>query len=501
MKPNNEQASDQIDAKTGEYLAGNGDQLDSEQNTFKVIPNVKQTFKALEPEKGEHITAEQAAGVVTNAVNIPDDKQLQRQSLREEGTWNYKKPVWHLTWKKPGAFGFENEIQAYVDANTGQLVEVSNRSLRPGSNTVEVDEELSLRQEDLTKRALSKIKSLYPNAPESLKWRMSNNSKNYTNHEDIITFQFQRYMNEIPVQNDGVTMTFSTDGELIQYNVQETANLENKVHELKATLTKEEAEKTYLNHLNAELQYNLSRNGVNEDGQVQNDMKLVFKSILEDVPHQEVVLDAETGEWRSLYNINEEDQSYIQPTNLDGHWAEDEIITLIKHKILQVNEAGEVNPNETITYGKWLQMISKAIEPNYEQYMERNNGNEESVSEDNEVYAAAMFAEGREWLDQEINEISMEQTLTREQLARSVVNVLQYDKIASFMKQKSNFSDIKNSQNKGAIYIVDSLGIMQGNHGNFNPDANVTKAEAAVVMMRMVQLQDKLDTQIRDERY
>ncbi|QHE52386.1 YcdB/YcdC domain-containing protein [Pontibacillus sp. HMF3514] len=500
-KPNHEGSSEVIDAKTGEYLQANGDPLDVKQSTFKEIPEGEKVFEAVEPIKGERITAEQAANVVTNAVNIPEGKQLQRTSLREDGSWNYKKPVWHLTWMEPGAFGYENEVRAYVDAKTGQLVEVTTRSLRPGTNSIEIDEEESLTKEEITQLALSKIQSLYPNATEELKWKLNKEASLYSSHENVVSFQFQRYLNDIPVQNDRVTMTYSLDGELIHYNVQQTPQLEEKVSELQATISKGEARETYLKHLKAELQYNLFREGIGEDGTEQIDMKLVYKRTLQDVPHQYVVLDAETGKWRSLYRNNGVEQTYNQPTNLNGHWAKDELMTLAKHKILQVNDAGEINPSDTITYGKWLQMISKAIEPNYKLYMERNIDQEESINKENEFYAALMFADGREWLDEEISQIPVEKVLTREQLAESVVNILQYDKIATFMNQESKFSDITNSSNKGAIHVVQTLGIMQGNHGKFYPNASVTKAEAAVVMMRMVKLQDKLDQEIRDERY
>ncbi|KGX91524.1 YcdB/YcdC domain-containing protein [Pontibacillus marinus] len=500
-EPNHQGFSEVIDAETGEYLLANGEPLDVKQSTFKVIPEGDKTFKAVEPKKGERITAEQAANVVTNAVNIPEGKQLQRTSLREDGSWNYKKPVWHLKWLEPGAFGYENEVRAYVDAKTGQLVEVTTRSLRPGTNSLEIEQDESLTNEEITQLALSKIQSLYPNATKDLKWKLNKEASLYSSHENVVSFQFQRYLNDIPVQNDGVTMTYSLDGELIHYNVQQTPQLEEKVSDLKETISKDVAREAYLKHLMAELQYNLFREGIGEDGKEQSDMKLVYKRTLKDVPHQHVVLDAETGKWRSLYSNNGEEQTYNQPANLEGHWAKDELMALAKHKILQVNDAGEINPNETITYGKWLQMISKAIEPNYERYMERNMDQEKNISKENEFYTALLFADGREWLDEELSQVPVEKALTREQLAKSVVNILQYDQFATFLKQKSNFSDIADNIDKGAIQVVDILGIMKGNHGKFYPNESVTKAEAAVVMMRMVKLQDKLDQEFRDERY
>jgi hypothetical protein len=59
-----------------------------------------------------------------------------------------------------------------------------------------------------------------------------------------------------------------------------------------------------------------------------------------------------------------------------------------------------------------------------------------------------------------------------------------------------SFSDADEVQNKGAAAIVFGLEIMNGKGQEFAPKDQVSRAEAAIVIMRMVGLQGKLDMPI-----
>ena len=60
----------------------------------------------------------------------------------------------------------------------------------------------------------------------------------------------------------------------------------------------------------------------------------------------------------------------------------------------------------------------------------------------------------------------------------------------------NQFSDSSSISNKGAVALVVKLGLLKDENGKFNPQQNVTKALAASVIMKLVELQGKIDQPI-----
>ncbi|CAM4330371.1 S-layer-like y domain-containing protein [Paenibacillus endophyticus] len=103
------------------------------------------------------------------------------------------------------------------------------------------------------------------------------------------------------------------------------------------------------------------------------------------------------------------------------------------------------------------------------------------------------------WLKVYKNEESdfFEQTLTRDQLALMLVQMLDYDKLSVFMNKDKDITSLKDAssiQNKGAAALAIKLGLLTSSGGKFHPNAPVTKAQASVLLIRLANLQDKLDT-------
>lgn len=76
---------------------------------------------------------------------------------------------------------------------------------------------------------------------------------------------------------------------------------------------------------------------------------------------------------------------------------------------------------------------------------------------------------------------------------------LKYGKLSSFLANDavvSSFSDSAAINYKGAVALVVKLGLLEGENGKFDPQRIVTKAQAAIVIMKMVELQGKLDQPI-----
>ncbi|MNE62481.1 Endo-1,4-beta-xylanase A precursor [compost metagenome] len=120
------------------------------------------------------------------------------------------------------------------------------------------------------------------------------------------------------------------------------------------------------------------------------------------------------------------------------------------------------------------------------------------VSADSPYYDAVNFAVSRSWLDKDAV-LKPEDKLTREELAVLVSSFLKYSKLAAFLGNDNtvtSFSDSASITNKGAVALVVRLGLLQGENGKFNPQQHLTKAQAASIIMKLVELQGKTDQPI-----
>lgn len=487
-----------IDAQTGEFLTHAGDVFRAEDMQLKEVTG-ENHYESITLNEGETISAEQAEEVVLKYLNIPENKQLSSKRLREN-SWHNDSKVWHLVWRDPQTFRPEGESEARVDASTGKLISFREFRYGPNQKNENNDPNITLTEKELTSLAMEYINQLYPNATDNLKWRLNENPYAKEESNNQYRYYFKRFFNGLPVNNDSVTLTLNDDGKIVYYYLSETPDLESKVTGLKQEISKEQARKDYLANLDVKIQFNNFGGFMSSDGPVESFTKLVYSRELNNQLRYGYVLDAETGEWRSTYgNAPSKDQTEVKPIDLAGHWAEEQLETLTKHKVMVLDDSSKLNPNATISYGNWIQMMAKASNPNYDRY-HNNEDAYKNITKDNEYYQAIMFSAQRGWLDEDLETITTEGPFTRESLADSIVRILGYDQIATFMGTNLDYDDKEAIQYKGAVELVKTLGIMNGNNNLFHPNREVTKAEAAVVMMRMVYLQGNTDQKIGSYR-
>ncbi|MNI57852.1 Endo-1,4-beta-xylanase A precursor [compost metagenome] len=211
------------------------------------------------------------------------------------------------------------------------------------------------------------------------------------------------------------------------------------------------------------------------------------------------VLDAQSGSWVQVYEVNGTAGTSTSATDVQGHAQEKQLTELLKYGVITPDADGKVNPEQEITVGDWLTYVSKATTPYYSQYyMTADKQAVAGVSSDSPYYDAVSFAVSRNWVDAG-KSVQPEKKLNREELAVLLSSLLKYSKLASFLDNDStvtSFSDNAAITNKGAVALVVHLGLLQGEGGKFNPQQNVTKAQAAAVIMKLVELQGKTDQPI-----
>jgi hypothetical protein len=234
-------------------------------------------------------------------------------------------------------------------------------------------------------------------------------------------------------------------------------------------------------------------------------VKLVYQRAYKDLANNGYIMDAKDGKLRPTYvdASGKNDKAVETPKDIIAHWAQKDLQTMVQFSILQPDTAGLLNPDASVTLGDWMNMIAQASNP---QFLNQNNYNGTSstvgfqdINNKSPYYQASLFFIQSKWLDpKKTPELRPEQKLTREEFAESIIHIVKYSRIADILGDKIQlpFKDMDQISHKNAVSLVVKLGLMTGADGSFMPKAEVTKAQAATVMMRLVYLQGKLDQPI-----
>jgi hypothetical protein len=405
---------------------------------------------------------------------------------------------------------FPVNTHATVDAATGQILEYRQDAFGPPWTTSEKQQQTSspITKEEAKNKAMEYMNVLYPNAADELK--LVNNSPNPNKEDSSFGFQFQRFYKGIPVGGENATITLDASGKLTSYYANRTDDLESALGKLEAKMTLEDAKAKYLKDTTEQLQYR--RFGgyyYAQTGSYQPvSVKLVYVRVNRNPSQMGYVLNAVNGEWTPAFTGPESAVSGSEPIpqDMSGHWAEKELAILLKYGVIKADDAGLIHPDEAITLGDWMNMMKQAVIPGFEPQApynaEAKAASFSDVGNASPYFAASQLYIQNRWLDPEATPaLHPEQPLNREALAVNLVHLVKYDKLASVLGNSaadafSDRSDISDA-GRGAAGLAVQLGLLTATADNrFEPLRKVTKAEAAVVLMRLVALQGKLDQAI-----
>lgn len=492
-----------VDAVSGDLLSDMGNVLDAEASAYRELGPSDSVYRSVD---GGIRTARQAVERVKAFFEIPEGWELRDESRRD--SWrNDNKPVWSLSWQSPNdsVFGMSRNIFAVVEAETGRILELNGSSLAPvnvGTSTeTGKSPAAAITQEEADKKADSLIRQLYPDAANTLKmvsWTSSPSSA------EGFAYQYQQFYEGIPVEGGYAYLYLNAQGSLNGFSIFTPAGLEKAASGLRAGLSKEQAEELYRKNTAIALQY--SRFGgyyVNQTF-AEPELRLVYRQTLPD-DRLQAAIDARSGELRTYGFDSPKGPAGSQAaTDIQGHWAEEELQTMLDYRILHPDESGQMNPDEGMTLGGWMDVVMRAMtSANSASYIGNPPGHPaySDLPADSPYRQAVEFFTSRKWLvTAEAGRIGLEEALSREQLAVSLVHILGYDKLAAYLeddKEVAAFADSGEIKKKGAVSIVQKLGLLEGmEDGRFHPAGTVTRAQAAVLLMRLVHLQGKVDTPI-----
>lgn len=469
-----------IDAETGKFINEQGKALDETATTPSKTPLGDKASPR--PVLQKELTQDAAYKLVKEALALPDDLILDNANYNEGSQKDQS--VWSFNWhKKDNQHSYTG---ATINAKTGELLNFNNdsdfydRNNKDFTVNITKDQALKTATELVKKIAYDKIDSLYVTPPQD----------NYYNNEKkpkFYTIYFARKVNGIPVQDQGVTVSISSEtGEITRYN-QNWLNLE--FPDPTKAIDKVKAKEIYLSNSKVKLNYMLPFNP-SEQAKTMEDALLIYQA---GNNYSYKYLDAMDGKWK-----NPETGKVIndgEPVkDIQGHKNEKELQAMVDYNIYDL-EDGKVNPEKIVTRGDMVEMVLRATGDYGFWYDESRPLAFKDVKMNSSYYPYLQRALDRGIVKKDGDNFEPDKAVTREELAVFLVRSLGFDKLASTEGVfEENFKDNDKIKYKGHVSLIKKLGIIKGNaKGEFSPNKTVTKAEVSVFLYRFLDKYSQLN--------
>ena len=160
--------------------------------------------------------------------------------------------------------------------------------------------------------------------------------------------------------------------------------------------------------------------------------KLVYSLIPKHMNREGFLLDAQTGQWRSVSSGEVISLDKVVVSDIEGHWGQQALQLMLDYQALDVKD-GKVNPDDKIKRGELVKMLVIAM----------NGGNGgfyygadraasfADVSNGSKYFAYVENAVDRGLLDVGA-EFNPEATMNREEMAQLIVKALGYKTLAKY---------------------------------------------------------------------
>ncbi|CAH1057664.1 YcdB/YcdC domain-containing protein [Paenibacillus pseudetheri] len=508
-KPNNwivgwrpiDQSLYPIDALTGKRIDLEGKESVSTAVVYSDLTKTKDVFQARS--STTELSAKEAEQLVKKVAYIPADRKLISQSLRNDYQDTDRK-IWQLNWGGNGnerfiGAGFPEQSSAEIDAKTGEILQYQAQAYGVTQDKKEEPAPAGgkkLSETEAKTKALSIINSLYPQASQKLKLVEYGANSSVTSDGSGYRYQFIRVHQGIPVSDSTISVSLDLYGRLISYMGNRIKGIDEITLSPDEKISKKEALETYKPKYQTKLRYTQVGGYNAYNSYVAPKVKLIYDTTIAEFNGLSQVLDAATGKWVAVYDYLGQQDAQISATDIKGHAAEQPLSELVKYHVITPDADGKVNPDQEISVGDWLTYLAKASNPNFSNYYNNNERKTVAgVKPENSYYDAVTYAADRKWINKD-ESLQIDSKLTREQLAVQLANFLKYNKLSAYLDKDvtvSQFSDSSSINNKGAVALVVKLGLLKDDNGKFNPQQTVTKALAASVIMKLVELQGKTD--------
>lgn len=415
------------------------------------------------------ITKEAAVKAVEKYFKIPEGYRLSNARLYEA----YRSPdqrIWTMDWNKESSDGQYGSVYAQVDALTSELI-----SYRKYDDTMYSKE---FKQKYDVKWAQSKaeefLKEIQPQRFTSVKLeeppKMTGAPEQVRQHN----FNYVRYVNDIPYLANGFNLGIdAATGEITYYSMQ-WRNVYFPGPE--GIIAQEKAEERFFEDIGLKLAYV----GIYDPNTGETPYKLVYKIN----PAESYVFDAFKFVPLDYSGKPIEQHEKTVFTDIEGHWAQRDIELLVELGII-ASEEGEFRPDETIPVGDFVKLLMIARGHRVPIYPPQRPMMDSTLDEETENYYNAAKKLG--WIKE--GEFSVEDYLSRQGAAVLLVRAQGYQSVAAlqgiYQVPASDSASVK-ADYRGHVAIALGQGLLGKIDDNFYPEAPITNAQAATVLVRLL---------------
>jgi len=474
------------------------------------------------PAANLNLTKEQAVQKVTDTFGLSSDLKLQDASYNESTNPETGEIVstWNLNWNKPVDKAANSKIigggaWATVDSKTGEIKDFHN--YEPYEPDKEVDAKVSLDTASAT--AADFVKKLLPAYTDQLVLALPNEKDipaDQLKHMRTWDISFKRVIDGVAAGYEQAMLSVDrTTGKVVNYSFSfsdvpypaqqpEVMDIDKAKDQL---LSQYEIKLNYMLTGNGGLgviplaKYNLmvASGDIPPQAAVQSaDEKQVAKLVYALVPkysQEAILLDAQTGQWKSANTGEVITLGKIKVDDIDNHWARNELQLMVDYQALDVKD-GKVNPEQTMTRGEMIKMLVIAINGGNSgiYYGAERRASFADVKAGSPYFAYVESAVDRGLLDPGAD-FNPNAPMNREDMAQLIVKALGYQNLTKYEGIfNSNFADAAQLKNAGAAAIVLGLGIMSLDNNNFEPQQEVSRAQAASAFFRFLQKRAELQS-------
>ncbi len=369
-------------------------------------------------------------------------------------------------------------VSARIDAATGEITSFSTPSSEREDNPAKYDEAAAKKavEEFLNQIQPGKFKETkYKEIEDEIIRNIEIEAPKY------FSFQYTRMINDVPFENNVITVEFdAVTGKITNYNLEwfdvEFPSLENaasldKIYEI------------FFTEIGLELQYTTGISDIiyTKELAVESDSSKEVKLVYAVNSDKPATLDAFTGGILDYNGKPYKEEKTLEYSDISGHYAQDEIEVLAQAGIGL--EGPELKPNEQINQKDFLLLISQVIGNGYSFYGK--------LALDNETETADLY----KLLIQEgivkESEKNPDGPLTREDSVKFVIRALKYEKIAALSDIfNCTFTDKAeiNPELIGHVVLAKGLNIVSGHGDYFRPKAELKKADALIIIFNYLQI-------------
>lgn len=458
-----------IDALTGKVIDMYG----------KEVTVKEKVYLPVKPEPGANndsgtiLSLEEAKAKIKEYVNIPDNLKLM-SSRYSEGWGAGSQKVWQFDYNLSDYRG-GSSLNVAVDAVTGELINYSRWEQAWDTNK---EREVKLDYDACKKIAQEFLKKAAPNRADYVfLYEPLIKSVWFTDGKAIeppvYSFSFRRIVNGVafPANSFNIDVDNVT-GEIRSF----WSNWDSgaKFTDTKDIISEQEAFDKLLAVEKPSLVYTYK---VSENGAPSRELMLVYR-FFKDVPR---IVNASTGKVSTTMEI----ENPIILEDVSGHWAERELRSLASWGII-TGSNNKFNPDKPVTRAEFVNMlaVAKGLEP-----VEAKTPTFTDVPKEAWYYGSVEAAAKAGLIKGSGGEFNPDKTISRQEIVVMLINSLndsgQQDSSLDLDKKFKDANTVSSWARKAVTKSVE-LGILAGKNGSLKPMDPATRAEAAVMLMKLI---------------